>query len=211
MQVLHTLARGAKAPVKLGLSAGGIGLSVMRAVIDEARRAVAGESSRAETSAQPPPPPAVSTERASASPQAPTAPPTPAERAPAPPPTPAQRDPAPPPPAERVPAAPPVPPPAVRGPAVPAVPPPGAKQVDDEPVPAAEVAEPGAEDGAGAEVHVDPPWEGYDAMTAADVRDRLVAADSSLAAAVALYESAGRARISVVRAAERRVAEAGRD
>ena len=48
--------------------------------------------------------------------------------------------------------------------------------VDEEAVLVAEVAEEGAEDGAGAELHVEAPWDGYDEMTAADIRDRLAAA-----------------------------------
>src|SRR5215211_5242430 len=39
--------------------------------------------------------------------------------------------------------------------------------VDEEVVLVAETAEAGAEDGAGPELRVDPPWEGYDQMTAA--------------------------------------------
>ena len=49
--------------------------------------------------------------------------------------------------------------------------------VDEEVVLVAEVAEEGAEDGAGPELHVDPPWDGYDEMTAAEIRDRLTAGD----------------------------------
>ena len=48
--------------------------------------------------------------------------------------------------------------------------------VDEEVVLVAEVAEAGAEDGAGPELHVDPPWDGYDEMTAPEIRDRLAAA-----------------------------------
>jgi hypothetical protein len=102
--------------------------------------------------------------------------------------------------------APPVSPPPAQGPAVPAVPPvAGAKQVDDDPVPIAEFAEAGAEDGAGAQVRIDPPWDDYGSMTAAQIRQRLATADSSLAAAVSLYEGAGRGRVSVVDAADRRL------
>ena len=75
--------------------------------------------------------------------------------------------------------------------------------VDEEPVLVAEAAEEGAEDGAGAELHVEPPWDGYERMTAADIRDRLVAADAAEAAAVELYESTHRSRRSVLDAAER--------
>jgi hypothetical protein len=75
--------------------------------------------------------------------------------------------------------------------------------VDEEPVLVAEAAEEGAEDGAGAELHVEPPWDGYDQMTAADIRDRLAAATVTEAAAVELYESTGKSRRSVLDAAER--------
>ncbi len=176
MELVHTLARGATKPVRLGLSAGGLGLSAARSLLGEARRAVTGEPSRSAGWNRPRPPRVWSPgpevrERGRSASTTPIA--TPARSA--------------------------------RGPAGPAVPPPGAKQVDDEPVRVAESAERGAEDGAGAEVRVDPPWDGYDAMTAADIRDHLVAADAALAAAVALYEGAGRGRVSVVRAAERRL------
>jgi hypothetical protein len=74
--------------------------------------------------------------------------------------------------------------------------------VDEEPVLVAEVAEEGAQDGAGAELRVDPPWEGYDRMTAADIRDRLAVATPAEAAAVELYESTRKGRRSVLDAAE---------
>ena len=75
--------------------------------------------------------------------------------------------------------------------------------VDEEPVLVAEAAEEGAEDGAGAELHVEPPWDGYERMSAADVRDRLAAASAAEAAAVELYESTHKSRRSVLDAAER--------
>jgi hypothetical protein len=75
--------------------------------------------------------------------------------------------------------------------------------VDEDPVLVAEAAEEGAEDGAGAELHVRPPWEGYDQMTAGAIRDRMVAASATEAAAVQLYESTRRNRRSVLDAAER--------
>lgn len=75
--------------------------------------------------------------------------------------------------------------------------------VDEEVVLVAEVAEEGAEDGAGAELRVDAPWEGYDQMTAADIRHRLGAASPVEAAAVQLYETTNKSRKSVLEAAER--------
>ena len=68
-----------------------------------------------------------------------------------------------------------------------------------------EVAEPGAEDGAGAELHIDRPWAGYGRMTAAEVIERLDQASEAELAAIQLYERAHRARQSVLAAAERRL------
>jgi hypothetical protein len=75
--------------------------------------------------------------------------------------------------------------------------------VDEETVLVAESAEEGAEDGAGAELTVEAPWEGYDQMTAADIRDRLSAATAVEAAAVELYETTGKNRRTVIDAAAR--------
>ena len=78
--------------------------------------------------------------------------------------------------------------------------------VDEDPVLVAEVAEEGAEEGAGAELTVEPPWDAYDQMTAADIKDRLAAATAAEAAAVELYESTYRNRRSVMDAAARALA-----
>jgi hypothetical protein len=75
--------------------------------------------------------------------------------------------------------------------------------VDEEVVLVAEVAEEGAEDGAGAELTVKAPWDGYERMTAADIRARLAAASTTEAGAVELYETTHKARRSVLDAAER--------
>jgi hypothetical protein len=75
--------------------------------------------------------------------------------------------------------------------------------VDEEPVLVAEAAEEGAEDGAGAELRVEAPWNGYDQMTAADIRDRLATATAAEAATAELYEATGKNRRSVLEAAER--------
>lgn len=74
--------------------------------------------------------------------------------------------------------------------------------VDEEVVLVAEVAEEGAEDGAGPELHVDEPWDGYDRMTAPEIRDRVAAADPVVAAAVELYETTHKSRRTVIEAAE---------
>jgi hypothetical protein len=67
----------------------------------------------------------------------------------------------------------------------------------------AEFAEPGAEDGAGAELRVDEPWTGYASMKVADISDRLSAASSEALLAVRLYEATHKNRSGVLRAVER--------
>jgi hypothetical protein len=76
--------------------------------------------------------------------------------------------------------------------------------VSEEPELVAEVADRGAEEGAGAEVHVDEPWEGYDRMTAAAIRGRLRMEGTAVAATVRLYEAAHKGRSSVLEEAGRR-------
>lgn len=75
--------------------------------------------------------------------------------------------------------------------------------VSEEPVLVEELAEPGAEQGAGPEVHVDPPWDGYERMNAKQVIDRLAAADPAALAAVQLYEGTNRRRQTVMNAVRR--------
>jgi hypothetical protein len=75
--------------------------------------------------------------------------------------------------------------------------------VSEEPELVAAVAERGAEQGAGPEIHVDEPWPGYGGMTAADIRDRLRAEGPVVASAVRLYEAAHKGRSSVLEAAGR--------
>lgn len=72
-----------------------------------------------------------------------------------------------------------------------------------------ELAEPGAEEGAGAELHVDEPWPDYRQMAANDIIARLEHADAAELAAVELYEQTHRARQSVLTVAERRLRTAG--
>jgi type IV secretory pathway VirB10-like protein len=96
--------------------------------------------------------------------------------------------------------APPPPPPAPADEPMPAL---GAEpiHVSEEPTVVEEFAEPGAEDGAGAEVTIDEPWAGYARMSAGDVIARLVDATPAELAAVQLYESAHRQRETVTAAA----------
>jgi hypothetical protein len=73
--------------------------------------------------------------------------------------------------------------------------------IDDELV--QEVADPGAEDGAGAQVSIAEPWSGYRELRAADVIERLAAASPAELAAIELYELSSRKRRTVVAAAQR--------
>jgi hypothetical protein len=102
---------------------------------------------------------------------------------------------------------PPAPPPPVAEPPAPRPTTPTAEpdHLEERPVLAAEVAEAGAEEGAGAQVHVDQPWEGYGGMTAAQISDRLANADPEVAAVVKLYEAANKRRRSVIEMADRRM------
>jgi hypothetical protein len=75
--------------------------------------------------------------------------------------------------------------------------------VSEEPELVQEVAEPGAEDGAGASVTVAEPWPGYSRMTAKQVIERLTDATPAELAAVQLYESINRDRQTVRAAAAR--------
>ena len=54
-----------------------------------------------------------------------------------------------------------------------------------------------------AEVHVAEPWEGFAALSAAEVIDRLADADETVLAAVRLYEGANEGREAVLHATER--------
>ncbi len=76
--------------------------------------------------------------------------------------------------------------------------------VSAEPELVQEFAEPGAEDGAGAEITVDEPWTGYDQMKADEVVSRLADASEAELAAVQLYERAHRERDMVLSAVESR-------
>jgi hypothetical protein len=82
---------------------------------------------------------------------------------------------------------------------------PESAHVSEEPELVAASAERGAEEGAGAEVHVDEPWPGYGEMRAADIARRLRTEPPEVAAAVSLYEAAGKGRSSVLEAAARKV------
>jgi hypothetical protein len=89
----------------------------------------------------------------------------------------------------------------------PPAPPAEEEHVDEGAVVVAEVAEAGAEDGAGAELGVEEPWEGYDRMTAEEISAELANASREAGAAVQLYETVENGRDSVLEAAERRLHE----
>jgi hypothetical protein len=79
-----------------------------------------------------------------------------------------------------------------------------AKTIDDEPELVAEFAEPGAEEGASAEVEIDEPWDGYDNLSAEDVIARIEHAGPAELAVLELYEQAHKNRQTVLSAAEAR-------
>jgi hypothetical protein len=80
--------------------------------------------------------------------------------------------------------------------------------VSREPELVEEVAEPGAEDGAGAQIHVREPWPGYRSLKARDLIARLPSATREELATVELYELAHANRKSVVVAAQRALKKA---
>ncbi len=81
------------------------------------------------------------------------------------------------------------------------------KTIDDEDEVVAEFAEPGAEDGAGAQLHLEEPWEGYDCETADAVNERIANADVAELAFLELYEQSHKQRKTVLHAAAQRLQE----
>ncbi|MGI8863873.1 MAG: hypothetical protein ACR2JH_05650 [Solirubrobacteraceae bacterium] len=103
-------------------------------------------------------------------------------------------------------AAPPAPPapPTPSEPAAEQTPPPTESvHVSEEPTLVEEFAEPGAEDGAGAQVTIAEPWDGYAHLNAKDVIARVSGANAVQLAAVQLYEVAHRNRETVITAVQR--------
>lgn len=82
--------------------------------------------------------------------------------------------------------------------------------VSEEPVLVEESAEPGAEEGAGASVHVREPWDGYQRMNAREVIARCGEATMAQLVAVQLYESGHRNRQTVLQAVAREMKSPGR-
>ena len=82
-----------------------------------------------------------------------------------------------------------------------------AKTIDDTDEVVAEFAEAGAEDGAGAQIAFDEPWEGYDSANVEAVTAHLASADAAELAVVELYEQTHKARKTVLDAAAKRLKE----
>ena len=78
--------------------------------------------------------------------------------------------------------------------------------VSREAVLVAESADDGAADGAGAQIRIGEPWEGYGKLTAKEVNDRLATASPESLTVARLYEVANRNRVTVIRAIDRRLA-----
>ena len=81
--------------------------------------------------------------------------------------------------------------------------------VSEEPELVREEAEPGAEDGAGAQLRVIEPWNGYARMNARDVIARARQASPAELATVRLYEARNRSRQTVLAAVDRQLKLAG--
>lgn len=80
--------------------------------------------------------------------------------------------------------------------------------VSEEPALVEELAEPGAEEGAGAEVHIDEPWDGYGRMSAKEIVSRLGESSPAELAAVQLYENSQRQRQTILNAVQRELRRA---
>ena len=108
-------------------------------------------------------------------------------------------------------APPPAPAPAPAPPAPVAVPDEAAEpqHVDRGAVVVAESADAGAADGAGAQIRVDEPWDGYSRLTAKDVTAQLATADPATLAVVRMYEATHRNRRTVLADVDRRLATTG--
>lgn len=80
--------------------------------------------------------------------------------------------------------------------------------VEDEVELVDEVADPGAEDGAGAQIRIAEPWQGYAQLKAADVVDQLDGRDKAELAAIELYELSHRQRQTVIDAVKKELRRA---
>ena len=102
------------------------------------------------------------------------------------------------------PAEPPLPPP----PPPPAPAPSAPVHLEDDDTLVEAVAEPGAEDGAGAQIRIAEPWEGFAQLKAADVINQLEGRDKAELAAIELYELSHRQRQTVIDAVKKELRRA---
>jgi hypothetical protein len=199
MRALNDLPRLAELSLKAARQAGTLALSVVRTVAETALRRRSSDQISGWTRhwdppasrpvGDPPPPPDAPRRPVATTPAAPPVAATP-------PPRPAPAPPAP----EPVAATPPAPSVSAPEPA------PEPEHVDSDAVVVAESADAGAADGAGPEIHVAEPWDGYSSLNVKDVTKQLATASPATLAVVRLYESAHRNRRTVLAAVDRRLA-----
>jgi hypothetical protein len=79
------------------------------------------------------------------------------------------------------------------------------RHLDTEPELVGEFAEPGAEEGAGAQIRVEEPWPGYRRMQVTGILDRIAVASAEELAVAQLYEATHRRRRTVLDAVQRRM------
>ena len=183
MRAFEAIPRLAELSLEAAKQAGSLAVSVVRTVAEPVFGRQDDNGSHGSTTAPPPPrPPEPDTPQpAGEQPQAATvaaAPPPPAPATPAPP----------------------------RPVAVPDEPDgPEPDHVDREAVVVAESADAGAADGAGAQIRIDEPWDGYSRLNAKDVVAQLATADAATLAVVRLYETVNRKRRTVLAEIDRRL------
>jgi hypothetical protein len=179
MPALDTLTRVADISLTVARRAGSLVLSAVRQVAGMALHR--GSESHTPTTSPPPPPPASDRPRAARRPVPPPA--AAPEAAPEPVPTPAA--------------------------AAADAPQEAPDHVDREAILVAESADAGAADGAGAQIRVAEPWNGYGKLTAKEVNDRLATESPESLAVARLYEAMHRNRVTVLKEIDRRLAAAG--
>ena len=79
--------------------------------------------------------------------------------------------------------------------------------MDEQPELVAETADPGAEDGAGAQLTIDEPWPGYGKLNADDIIARLPAASDAELAVMELFEATHKRRRTVLSALQRQLSD----
>jgi len=186
MPALDSLTRVAEISLTVAQRAGSLALSTVRQVAGMALDRRPEGRSRSTTTAPPPPAPPASGASTASRPAPSPAPPAPAA-----------------PPADE---AAPVPTPAAAAAAPPAEQAPD--HVDREAVLVAESADAGAAGGAGAQIRIAEPWNGYGKLTAKEVNDRLATESPESLAVARLYESTHRNRVTVLKEIDRRLATA---